>query len=300
MASFTFKPQGPYNLVNQNEYFGGFPTFSDGKTIVLAFPVEGWQTSAAVTISEDGDKFKLEVYGAIGEEEKAREQALATLSLDADGIGWAEVGKRDKHIGELQAKYNFLRPVLFNSPYEAAAHFIIGHRISMKQGRAIRARMSEAYGDKHEINGQQFAAFPGPDRLLDITEFSGLNATKIERLHGIARTALEGQLDREYLRSLTLAEAKQKLLMIEGVGPFFAEGILNRGAGVVDELTDDDLTKFAVMTMYGLSSAPSQAEVLNIANAWKPYRMWAEVLLHVWVRREVGLPKHRFGNRKRS
>jgi len=44
---------------------------------------------------------------------------------------------------------------------------------------------------------------------------------------------------------------------------------------------------------YELSAPPSQAEVLAIAENWKPYRMWTEVLLHVWLRREVGLPRRR-------
>ncbi len=68
---------------------------------------------------------------------------------------------------------------------------------------------------------------------------------------------------------------------------------MHRGAGVVDELTNDDLTQYAVQKAYGLPQLPDPEQMLEITTAWKPYRMWAEVLLHVWLRREVGLPPKR-------
>jgi DNA-3-methyladenine glycosylase II len=295
MAAYALTPKGPYDLANQNEYFGGWPTLGeDDNTIVVALPVEGWQASAAVVVSQDSDsKINLKVYGADGQEEKAKEQVLATLSLNVDATDWPEIGKSDEHISQLQTKYKFLRPILFSSPYEAATHFIIGHRISMKQGRAIRARMAEELGTKVEVEGQIFAAFPDPVRLLKVSEFPGLNASKIERLHGVAEAALAGRLDRAHLLKLPVEQALEELKKINGVGPFFASGILNRGAGIVDDITDDDLTKYAVKVAYNLLETPTQAEVLSISENWKPFRMWAEVLMHVWLRREIGLPRRR-------
>jgi DNA-3-methyladenine glycosylase II len=295
VAPGTFRPEGPFDLANQNEYFGGWPTLAgNGSAIVVASPVEGWQTSAAVVVSQGaGEELSIEVFGGSDHEEEAGKQALAALSLDIDGRAWPEVGERDQHLGRLQSKYKFLRPVLFSSPYEAAANFIIGHRISMKQGRAIRARMAQELGAKIDVRGEVFAAFPDPERLLTLTEFRGLNETKIGRLHGVAEAALTGTLDRGHLRGLPLAEATEEIRRIDGIGPFFAAGILNRGAGLVDDITDDDLTKYAIQVGYELPEAPSQADVLRIAEKWKPYRMWAVVLLHVWLRREVGLPSRR-------
>jgi DNA-3-methyladenine glycosylase II len=295
MVPSTFRVRGPYDLSNQKDYFGGWPTLAqDSGALVIASPVEGWHTSAAVVVSQaTGEELNLVAFGAGGHEQEAIDQVLAALSLDVDGNAWPEVGERDDPIGKLQAKYRFLRPVLFSSPYEAAAHFIIGHRISMKQGLAIRARMGEEIGTKIELHGEVFAAFPDPERLSRLSEFRGLNSTKIERLHGVAAAALAGTLDRAYLRQLPLEDAIREIRRIDGIGPFFAYGILNRGAGVVDDITDDDLTKYAVQVAYNLPGLPDQGEVLRIAENWKPYRMWAEVLLHVWLRREVGLPQRR-------
>jgi DNA-3-methyladenine glycosylase II len=293
MAPHTFRPDGPFDLANQNEHFGGWPTLGgdDKGAIVIAFPVEGWETSGAVVVSQDrADELGVEVFGASGHEAKATEQALAALSLDVDGRDWPQIGEGDEHIGKLQSSYRYLRPALFNSPYEAAANFVIGHRISMKQGRAIRARMAEELGARIEVRGEVFHAFPDPTTLLSVSEFKGLNSTKIARLHGVAQAALAGSLDRAHLRELPFEQALQEIRRIDGIGPFFAAGILNRGAGLVDEITDDDLTKYAVQVAYELPEVPTQADVVRIAVRWKPYRMWAVVLLHVWLRREVGLP----------
>lgn len=295
MTPQTFRPTGPYDLGRQSEFFGGWPALGDDGAIVVAFPLEGWQGSAAVVVRQDSPEvLSLDVFGAAhGQEDQAVAQALATLSLDVNADSWPDVGRSDEQIGKLQAKYGFLRPVLFCSPYESAAHFIIGHRISMKQGRAIRARMAEELGAKIEVHGETFAAFPDPATLLTLSEFRGLSSTKIQRLHGVADAALAGALDRAYLRQLPAQEAMRTILRIDGVGPFFASGIVNRGAGLVDDVTDDDLTKYAVQVAYGLAERPDQAEVLRIAENWRPYRMWAAVLLHVWLRREVGLPPRR-------
>jgi len=92
---------------------------------------------------------------------------------------------------------------------------------------------------------------------------------------------------------MPITNALEQLKSLAGVGPFFAEGILFRGAGVVDEITNDDLTPYAVQKAYQLAALPNRKELLTIAESWKPYRMWATVLLHVWLRREVGLPSKR-------
>jgi hypothetical protein len=57
-----------------------------------------------------------------------------------------------------------------------------------------------------------------------------------------------------------------------------------RGAGLVDAVTDDDMTPRAIQLLYGLAARPDQQAVRKRAEAWKPFRMWAVVLLNVWLR----------------
>ena len=121
--TFDFSPNGPFDLTNQNQYFGGWPTLANKpEAIVMAFPVEGWKGSAAVTIWQNAKgQINGRIHGPEETFEKAQQQALACLSLDIPAEDWSLVGKRDAVIGELQTKYRLLRPILFHSPYEAAA-----------------------------------------------------------------------------------------------------------------------------------------------------------------------------------
>ena len=292
---FDFIPNGLFDLANQNQYFGGWPTLkNDPQTIVMAFPVEGWHGSAAVTLRQAADgKIIGQVYGPAAISEKARSQALAALSLDVSAEEWPQVGRRDPVIGELQAKYAFLRPVLFHSPYEAAAGFIIGHRRSIRQKVEIMNHLAEDFGGKLEVDGQVWHAFPQPAGLLTLASYAGLNEQKVERLHFVARAALDGLLDRDFLRSLAIEDALAQLETLPGVGPFFAQGILHRGAGLVDDITRDDLTDYAIQKAYRLAEPPDQAKIDEISRPWRPFRMWATVLFHIWVRREYGVPTGR-------
>jgi DNA-3-methyladenine glycosylase II len=283
MKRFEVVPQGPFDLETEATRFGGWPRLGDG--IVMPFPIEGWSSSAAVVMCQRGDTITGDVHGGgEADAERAWQQALATVSLDVDGAGFVDVGRRDPIIGRLQVEYLNLRPVLFHSPYEAACAFIIGHRITILQTRRIRQRLADEVGDSIEVDGTAFRAFPDPRALLKLETFPGIASMKIERLHHVARAALEGTLDRARLRSLPELEALAQLRTLPGIGEFFAQGILMRGAGLVDAITDDDLTPRAIQLLYALPERPDRAAILKRAEAWRPFRMWAIVLLNVWVR----------------
>lgn len=292
--TFSFTPSGPFDLANQNSHFGGWPTLpGDPGAIVMAFPVEGSECSAAVVLRQSADgAIAGEVHGcAQAVAERAFRQALQALSLDVDGTGWAAVGDRDPIIGRLQDKYRHLRPVLFHSPYEAAAAFVIGHRISINQARALRARLAAERGVAIEVAGGRFSAFPSPAQLLATPSLPGITSTKRERLRAVARAAQAGWLTRRRLRSQSPDTALAELRALPGIGAFFAQGILYRGAGMADALTDDPIFRFAVTRAYELTAPPDQDKLRAIAEPWRPYRMWTGVLLHVWARSELELPR---------
>ena len=287
--TFELTPQGPVDLAYQQRFFGGWPAFdTDPAAVAMAFPVEGWAHSAAVVLRQpDARTITGTVYGPGGENaQHAWQQALATLSLDVDGSGFPSVGERDPVVGRLQETHHLMRPTLFHSPYEAACNFVIGQRISIAQARSLRLRMAGESGDHVSAAGVELHAFPRPQQLLDLRAVRGLSDEKLVRLHGIAQAAIDGVLDRRRLRAVPVATALAELTALRGVGPFSSQGILFRGAGVVDAITDDPVSKQAVQRLYGLDHLPGHAEVLRHAEAWKPFRMWALVLLHVWIRGE--------------
>jgi DNA-3-methyladenine glycosylase II len=274
--------QGPYDMARQSEFFGGWVRSADDG-IVMAFPVEGWTHSAAVVLRQRGDAVEGEVVGGGA---TAWQQALAALSLDLDGSGYAAVGRRDKVIGAMQREHAYLRPVLFHSPYEAACAFVIAHRMRVEQGRAIRARMAQEHGEAFAIAGTTVHAFPAPQRLRKLGTIPGVTDEKVARLHGIADAALEGRLDRARLRAMPAEEAQADVRRLHGIGPFFATAIVLRGAGRADAFPDEAITRAGIQRFYGLGAEPTAADLERITGAWRPYRMWCSVLVHACERRE--------------
>src|SRR3989454_9786489 len=192
VARFELDAQGPFALEVEAGRFGGWPRLGDA--VVMAFPVEGWRGSAAVLMRQRGDTVTGDFHlTGKADAERAWRQATATVSLDVDGRGFVEIGRRDPVIGRLQAEYGNLRPVLFHSPYEAACAFVIGHRISILQTRRIRQRMAEQSGATIEVEGgTAFHAFPDPQGLLRVERFSGVPPAEIEPLRPGGSAGLDG------------------------------------------------------------------------------------------------------------
>jgi len=293
-------PRGPFSLAAAMEFAGGFPAGIGGggvgvASITLAFPVEGVDASAALELWQDEDgivRGRTDAPPALIDQ--AVRQAARSLSLDHDGSGWPSVGERDPVLGALQRDHGYLRPVCFYSAYEAATSFVIGQRISRRQSAAIKRDLAARLGDRPTVDGVEVSAFPRPARLLELHELPGLSAVKIGWLQGIARAALDGRLDTERLRSLPPEDAIRELLTLPGVGPFTANAVLYRGCGVADGVPDaDEIGGDAVRDLYGLPDAGPE-DITRLSEAWRPYRMWAVVLLRVgWGRRQSGPVSYR-------
>ena len=299
MADHVIEPRGPFSLAAARDFAGGFAAGIGGgaateTSLVMAFPIEPrpatgeWAKSAVVELSQAERNGPVVARIATdGDEAAALVQAVRCVSLGHDGTDWPEVGRRDPVIGEFQATYDDLRPVCFYSAYEAATSFVIGQRISRVQASRVKARLSEQAGDGLELDGARFNAFPRPERLLDVKVIDGLAEEKVRRLHGLAEAALDGRLDTNRLRSLSPADALTALRELRGVGEFTAQGILLRGCGLVDELPDDALSDEVLETMYADDLARGMTRD-DIVERWKPYRMWATVLLRVGWGRGIG------------
>jgi DNA-3-methyladenine glycosylase II len=291
MTEIEIHPRGPFSLAAAQSFAGGFPAGIGGggvgkDSITLAFPVEATEESAAIELWQDADGTvtgRSDASGALLA--AAQRQAERSLSLDHDGSGWPAVGDRDPIVGRFQREHDFLRPVCFYSAYEAVTSFVIGQRISRRQSAVIKKDLAERLGDRPTIAGTPVPAFPRPSRLLELNDAKGLNDEKVRRLQALARAALDGRLDTETLRAMEPADALAQLRELPGVGPFTADAVLYRGCGLADGLPNsDEMGQTVVKDLYGLADAKA-ADVERVAEAWKPYRMWAVVLLRMaWTR----------------
>lgn len=203
--------------------------------------------------------------------ERNKRQIARILSLDVDGGGYPQVGKRIALSPSFQTRYAGLRPVCFYSTYEAAVWAILSRRMQMRQAARIKERLREELGVLVAIHGEQMRAFPTPVRLMSISEAPSFSTAKLASLRVIAQAALNGDLDAGYLRSLPDTEALSRLREIPGIGPFSAELILLRGAGHPDYLTFlEPRFRRAVERAYGFDHLPTDDDLRRVSEAWRP------------------------------
>ena len=280
--SFTIVPRGPFSLERAAGFgFGPTTGAAPGDLMRLAFPVDDFAGHAGVVLHQDAAGVHAEVEGE-GDLDAVRAQVARTLSLDHDGEAWLEVGRRDPVVARLQAEYAGLRPVLFGSPYEAAAWSIVSARRQTRQSAAVRRRLGEEHGRVFTLAGEELAAFPLPAALLELDAFRGLDGGKVERLHAVARAALDGRLDPERLRAMDPDAALADLRTLPGIGPFYAGLIVVRALGLADVLPAGEPRVLAAAAHhYGLDAPPEPAAFAALAEPWRPFRTWAAVLLRV-------------------
>ncbi len=224
----------------------------------LAFALDGLREHAGVVLrQDDAGTVQGQVDGAqpdsVGQVER---QVARILSLDHDGEAWLGVGKRDPVIGGLQRRHLGLRPVLFNSPYEAAAWGLISARQGMRQASAVRERIAARLGRRFELEGRELHAFPLPPALATLESEQGLSSVKAERLRALADRAV--QLDIDRLRAMPADDALVDVQTIDGIGPFYASLVVVRACGLADAPAYEPLVARPRLTTTG-SRAPRAA-----------------------------------------
>jgi len=209
------------------------------------------------------------------------------FSLDIDGTDYPAVADRDPALRPAFDAFPGLRPILFLSPYECAVWGVLSQRISGAQASTIQDRIAKTYGTRFDIAGGEAWAFPEPRRLLEIETVASLPDVKIQRLHGVARAALDGTLDAARLRELGEAKARELLETIPGIGKFWGAGIYLRACGIADAMAPEPLSIAALGILHGLGEQPSQEDLVRISEAHKPYRMWVTFLVRVAAGRGI-------------
>jgi 3-methyladenine DNA glycosylase/8-oxoguanine DNA glycosylase len=287
-------PRGPFDLLASSAFLEGFTPASrpdaaaEPGVLRFAFPVErGWEHVGVLARQVPhapgvtAGTVELTVHGPPEAVPAAHEQARRILSLDVDGSGFGEVGRRDEVVGELQARWRGLRPVLFHSPYEAACWAILSQRIRMTQAAALKDRIAERLGERIDVGGRTLGSFPAPERLRELAEMPGLPRQKVLRLHTLADAALDGRLDAAELRAMPAEQALAWLRRLPGIGPFSAQLVLVRGVGHPDVFPRAEARLHTEMCRAYRLTAAAPEDLEAVAEAWRPYRSWVALLLRV-------------------
>jgi len=279
-------PIGPFSLEAAATFgFGpteGRPLRFDG-AMRLAFPVDGGSGYAGAVLRQPAadQEITVELQSTkTADPELALKQIARIISIDYDGNEFLGVGERDRVIAELQSRFPGHRPVLFHSPYEAAAWSIISARKPSETAARTRTAISERLGHSFTLAGQTVHAFPQPDALSDLTDFPGLDQTKARRLLKIADAGAELQADA--LKSRGAADAFIYAQTLEGIGPFYASLIVLRATGFADaplRIPEPRTLNYAA-ELYDARQL-SLERLTQLAENWRPFRTWSTVLIRI-------------------
>ncbi|HSK41582.1 MAG TPA: DNA-3-methyladenine glycosylase 2 family protein [Arenibaculum sp.] len=124
---------------------------------------------------------------------------------------------------------------------------------------------------------------PGGLLELDDDELKtcGFSRPKIVYARGIANAVADRSLDFDALAGLDDEAAVAELVRFKGIGRWSAECYLLFSLGREDIWPVDDLAIIVGMQqLLGLAARPSKADLLSVAEAWRPWRSAAALL--VW------------------
>jgi DNA-3-methyladenine glycosylase II len=147
---------------------------------------------------------------------------------------------------------------------------VIGQQLSVSVTRTIVARLEQRFGGH----------LPSPQELLAVDprelRASGMSNRKAATLRAIAERFVGGRLSDEALERMTDAEIETVLTEVPGVGPWTAHGFLIVALDRPDVLLSGDLAlRRAVQRAYGLDNLPTEDEMVQLAERWRPYRSLA-------------------------
>jgi DNA-3-methyladenine glycosylase II len=147
---------------------------------------------------------------------------------------------------------------------------VAGQQLSVRATRAILSRLAERFGGH----------LPSPTELLtadpQVLRASGLSARKGATLRELAQRFVDGRLSEDAFAHMSDEEIEAALTEVSGIGPWTAHGFLIFALDRPDVLLPGDLgLRHAVQRLYGLDHLPTEREMDEVAERWRPYRSLA-------------------------
>ena len=147
---------------------------------------------------------------------------------------------------------------------------VIGQQLSVRATRTILGRLEAQFGGRLPTPAELLAADP------DAVRSSGMSTRKTATLRAVAERFVDGHLSDESFSRMSDEDVVAALTSIPGIGPWTAHGFLLVALDRPDVfLTGDLALRRAVERAYGFDHLPTDDEMLQLAERWRPYRSLA-------------------------
>jgi AraC family transcriptional regulator of adaptative response / DNA-3-methyladenine glycosylase II len=180
------------------------------------------------------------------------------FDVDADIAAIEKHFARDKTLGPLVRKYPGIRVPGTWDAFEMAIRAIVGQQISVAGATTLMARIASRHGVT-------------PQSLMRARTNPGMPQTRWNTIRGLARAVARGEVT--FARGATLDESIARLTALPGIGPWTAHYIAMRALREPDAFPHSDLG------IRKAAGTTSDRELLARAEAWRPYRSYATMLL---------------------
>src|SRR6267378_1333492 len=147
---------------------------------------------------------------------------------------------------------------------------VAGQQLSVASTRAIISHLRERFGGHMPSPAELLAADP------QVLRDSGFSARKGQTLRALAERFVDGRLSDEALSGMTDDEVEATLTEVPGIGLWTARGFLLVALDRPDVfLTGDLALRCAIQRAYGFDHLPTEDEVAQVSDRWRPYRSLA-------------------------
>jgi DNA-3-methyladenine glycosylase II len=147
---------------------------------------------------------------------------------------------------------------------------VVGQQLSVAATRTIVSRIEEHFGGRLPTPAEVLAADP------QVLRSAGLSARKGATLRALAERFADGRLSDDGLAGMADNEVEAALTEVPGIGPWSAHGFLLVALDRPDVfLTGDIALRRAIQRVYGFDHVPTEDELIELSDHWRPYRSLA-------------------------
>jgi DNA-3-methyladenine glycosylase II len=147
---------------------------------------------------------------------------------------------------------------------------IAGQQLSVSSTRAIIRHLEDHFHGHMPSAAEVLAADS------QVLRQSGFSARKAETIRALAERFADGRLSDEALAAMTDDEVEATLTELPGIGPWTARGFLLVALDRPDVFLSGDLAlRRAIQRAYGFDHLPTEEEVAEVSDRWRPYRSLA-------------------------
>lgn len=209
------------------------------------------------------------------------------FNLDLDLCSFYDEVKNDATMQRIVQQLYGLRSPTTSTVFESLVDSIVEQQISILVAVALEEKLVKKFGDRLEIDGETFFAFPTPQAFaaasVEEIQGVGLSRRKAEYIKGAAMQIVGGKLDLEHLMERKSAdEIICELDAVRGIGVWTAELTMLRGMQRLDVLPADDLGLRRVISRYYCGGRVIKAdEARLIGEVWGKWKGLAAFYLIV-------------------